>query len=77
MTVVHMSEKGQIVVPKEIRDQRGYVNGTAFAVVEAKSGALVFRPVSKVKPKLSLIDHLRRLKGIEIPDRKHFCPPRV
>ena len=34
MTVDHMSEKGQIVLPKEIRDRRGYVNGSAFVVQE-------------------------------------------
>ena len=45
MTVVHMSEKGQIVVPKEIRDQHGYRNGSAFSVLETKAGALIFRPV--------------------------------
>ena len=37
MTVVHMSEKGQIVVPKEIRDRRGFGNGSAFAVQETKA----------------------------------------
>lgn len=76
MTVVHMSEKGQIVVPKPIRDQRGFGNGSAFVVLETKSGALVFRPI-KNRPKMDLVDHLLRLKGIEIPERKHFCPPRV
>jgi AbrB family looped-hinge helix DNA binding protein len=61
-----MSEKGQIVVPKEIRDRHGFGNGSAFAVLETKDGALSFRPVS-AKPKLDLIEHLKRLKGLEIP----------
>ena len=76
MTVVHMSEKGQIVVPKDIRDKHGFSNGSAFAVFETRSGFLVLRPV-KTRPKLDLVDHLLRLKGLEIPERKHFCPPRV
>jgi len=76
MTIVHMSEKGQIVVPKNIRDQQGYCNGTAFAVVQSKSGALVLRPV-KSKPKLSLIEHLRRFRGLEIPEITAHCPPRL
>jgi AbrB family looped-hinge helix DNA binding protein len=76
MTVVRMSEKGQIVVPKEIRDQRGFRYGSEFAVLETKAGDLVFRPV-RTKPKMDLVDHLLRLKGLEIPERKHFCPPRV
>ncbi|HXP59737.1 MAG TPA: AbrB/MazE/SpoVT family DNA-binding domain-containing protein [Dongiaceae bacterium] len=75
MTIVHMSEKGQIVVPKSIRSQRGFANGSAFAVLETKSGAIVFRPV-KTAPKLDLVDHLLRLRGLDIPQRRHFCPPR-
>lgn len=76
MTVVHMSEKGQIVVPKEIRDRHGFGNGSAFAVVDTKDGALSLRPVS-AKPKLDLIEHLKRLKGLEIPAIHAHCPPRA
>jgi AbrB family looped-hinge helix DNA binding protein len=75
MTIVHMSEKGQIVVPKDIRDQCGFTNGSAFAVLQTKSGSIIFRPVRTV-PKLDLVDHLLRLKGLDIPERQHFCPPR-
>ena len=57
MTIVHMSAKGQIVVPKGARDRRGFGLGTAFAFLEAKDGDLIFRPVKK-RPKLSLIEHL-------------------
>ncbi len=71
-----MSEKGQIVVPKQARDKRGYGLGTAFAFTESKDGDLIFRPVNP-NPKLSLVDHLRKFKGLEIPERKHHCPPRV
>jgi len=71
-----MSEKGQVVVPKNIRDERGFGNGSSFAVVETKSGAIVFRPV-KTAPKMDLVEHLLRLKGLVIPERKHFCPPRT
>jgi AbrB family looped-hinge helix DNA binding protein len=71
-----MSEKGQIVVPKPIRDEHGYRNGTAFSVVHTKSGALVIRPVNPT-PKLSLIEHLKGFKGLEIPKIKAHCPPRV
>ncbi len=71
-----MSNKGQIVVPKEIRDRRGYGTGTAFSVVQGKRGDLVFRPV-KAKPKLSLIDQLRKFKGLQIPEIEAHCPPRL
>jgi AbrB family looped-hinge helix DNA binding protein len=50
MTVVRMSEKRQIVVPKSIRDERGFGNGSAFSVLETSNGAILFRPV-KTAPK--------------------------
>jgi AbrB family looped-hinge helix DNA binding protein len=68
MTIVRMSEKGQIVVPKNIREEHGFGNGSAFAVVETKSGAIMFRPI-KAAPKMDLVDHLLRLKGLDIPER--------
>ena len=71
-----MSEKGQVVVPKSIRDEHGFGNGSAFAVLETKSGAIVFRPV-KSAPKMDLVDHLLRLKGLDIAERQHLCPPRT
>jgi AbrB family looped-hinge helix DNA binding protein len=71
-----MSEKGQIVVPKDIRERRGYGNGSAFAVLETKDGALFLRPVNP-EPRLDLIEHLKRLKGLEIPEIEAHCPPRM
>ncbi len=76
MTIIHMSEKGQIVVPKNIRDEHEFGKGSAFAVLETKSGAIVFRPV-KSAPKMDLVDHLLRLKGLAIAERQHICPPRT
>jgi AbrB family looped-hinge helix DNA binding protein len=76
VTIIHMSEKGQVVVPKSIRDEHGFGNGSAFAVLETKSGAIVFRPV-KSAPKMDLVDHLLRLKGLDIAERQHLCPPRT
>jgi AbrB family looped-hinge helix DNA binding protein len=66
-----MSEKGQIVVPKDIRDAKGFSNGSAFIVMQTKSGNVVLRPVSG-EPKMDLVDHLLGLKGLEIPERKHI-----
>ena len=75
MTVIHMSEKGQIVVPKTIRDEHGFGTGSAFAVSETKSGAIVFRPIKKT-PKMDLVDHLLRLKGLNLAKREHLFSPR-
>jgi AbrB family looped-hinge helix DNA binding protein len=71
-----MSDKGQIVVPKPSRDKHGFGKGSAFAFLETRNGHLIFRPV-KGKPKLSLIGHLRKLKGLAIPELKAQCPPRL
>jgi AbrB family looped-hinge helix DNA binding protein len=71
-----MSEKGQIVVPKTIRDEHGFGAGSAFAVSETKSGTIVFRPI-KAAPKMDLVDHLLRLKGLNLSEREHLCPPRT
>ncbi len=76
MTVIHMSEKGQIVVPKEARDRHHLGPGSALIFVETRDGDLVFRPVNGT-PKLTLIEHLRQSKGVETPKREHHCPPRV
>jgi AbrB family looped-hinge helix DNA binding protein len=70
-----MSEKGQIVVPKQARDQRGFGHGSPFAFFESKDGDLIFRPIN-VRPKQRLIEHLRKFKGVDIPDRSLHCPPR-
>ena len=76
MTIVRMSEKGQIVVPKNIRDEHKFGNGSAFVVLDTKKGAILFRPI-KNAPKMDLVDHLLRLKGLDIPERKHLCEPRA
>jgi AbrB family looped-hinge helix DNA binding protein len=69
-----MPEKGQILVPKKIRDEHGFGNGSAFAVFKTKSGAIVFRPI-KAFPGKDLVEHLLQLGGLIIEERKHNCPP--
>lgn len=59
--------KGQVVVPKEIRDQLGLVPGTEV-VVTYERGAAVVRPVGEVPPLRGtmagrgLLDELRRMR---------------
>jgi AbrB family looped-hinge helix DNA binding protein len=45
-----MSSKGQIVVPKPLRDAHGWGEGTEFEFVESGKGVLV-RPVEKFDPR--------------------------
>lgn len=70
MAIVEMSSNGRIVVPKEIRERRKLADGAAFAVMETKSGAIIFRPINP-HPKKSLREHLRGFEGLEIPEM-HF-----
>jgi bifunctional DNA-binding transcriptional regulator/antitoxin component of YhaV-PrlF toxin-antitoxin module len=67
MTVVYMSEKGELVLPKTFRDAHGLRPGAAFAIVPSMDGDLILRPV-KSRPTLTLVDHLRKFKGLEVPE---------
>src|SRR4051812_27107086 len=44
MTKVKMTEKGTILLPKEVRDRRGFAAGTEFEVVEGGKD-IVLKPV--------------------------------
>lgn len=76
MTIVEMGTNGRIVLPRRLREQRGYDRGSIFALQETKSGRLILQPLDR-KPKRTLLEHLMRFKGIQIPERKHFSRPRA
>lgn len=44
METTRLSSKGQVVIPKAVRDAHGWREGTEFTV-EAEKGSLVLRPV--------------------------------
>lgn len=69
-------DKGRVTIPKAARKRQGLGDGSSLLFLETKSGALVFRPV-KAKPELSLLEHLKKFQGIDIPEIKAICPPRV
>lgn len=69
-------EKGQVTLPKESRDKHGLSDGSVLLFLETKSGAMVLKPV-KAKPQLSLIEHLKKFKGVDLPELETHCPPRV
>lgn len=76
MNEILYMDKGRVTIPKECRTRHGLADGSTLAFFETKSGALVLKPV-KAKPELSLIAHLKRFKGVAIPEMKVHCPPRV
>jgi len=71
-----MSDKGQVVVPKQIRDKHGYGPGSAFTVIEGKDGGVTLQPV-KSRPKGGLIQQLPKFQGLEVPEMRVHCPPRL
>lgn len=76
MEVLYMTEKGQVTVPIESRAKHGLGAGSRLMFVETKSGTMVLKAM-KDKPELSLVEHLTRFKGVELPELKAHCPPRV
>jgi AbrB family looped-hinge helix DNA binding protein len=76
MEVLYMTDKGRVTIPNESRVKHGLGEGSRLLFMETKSGALVLKPV-KAKPELTLIEHLTRFKGVELPKLKAHCPPRV
>ena len=76
MSEVLYMDKGRVTIPKACRDRRGLADGDTLLLLETKSGVLMLKPV-KARPEMDLIDHLLRFKGVELPVRHHFCPPRA
>jgi len=76
MTVLYMTKNGQVTVPSAVRARRKLGYKSTLAFLESASGDMILRP-SKASPDLDLVDHLRRFKGLEIPERKYLAPPRV
>jgi AbrB family looped-hinge helix DNA binding protein len=44
METTRLSSKGQIIIPKSLRDRRGWESGTAFEIEEHEDG-LILRPL--------------------------------
>jgi AbrB family looped-hinge helix DNA binding protein len=76
MEVLYMTDKGRITIPNEARTKYGLGEGSRLLFMETKSGALVLKPV-KEKPELSLVEHLTRFKGVELPEMSVRTKPRV
>lgn len=61
--ITKVTEKGQVVIPKEIRDKMGFVEGTRLIVV-ASEDAVVLQKVEAVAGKIRMKDLLDRIKSI-------------
>lgn len=61
--ITKVTEKGQVVIPKEIRDKMGFQEGTRLIVVAAED-AVVLQKVEAVAGKIRMKDLLERIKAI-------------
>ena len=75
MNAVLYMDKGRVTIPKDFRDRRGLADGDTLLFLETKSGEMILRPL-KARPELTLVQHLKRFKGVEIPAMKFHQAPR-
>ena len=61
--ITKVTEKGQVVIPKEIRDKMGFKEGTRLIVV-ASDDAVVLQRVEAVAGKIRMKELLERIKTI-------------
>jgi AbrB family looped-hinge helix DNA binding protein len=66
-----MSSRGQVVIPKAVRDRHGWGDGTPFDVVDTPQGVLL-RPRASNKKSLSVDEALARIRS-----RVTYCGPPV
>ena len=61
--VTRVSDKGQVVIPKEIRDRLGFKEGTKLIVV-ATEDAVVLQRIEAVAGKIRVRELMERIRSI-------------
>ena len=61
--VTKVSDKGQVVIPKDIRDKLGFKEGTRLIVV-ATEDAVVLQRIEAVAGKIRVRELMERIKSI-------------
>jgi AbrB family looped-hinge helix DNA binding protein len=61
--VTRVSDKGQVVIPKEIRDKLGFKEGTKLIVV-ATEDAVVLQRIEAVAGKIRVRELMERVRSI-------------
>ena len=75
MNDVLYMDKGRVTIPKDYRTRAGLEDGDTILFLESKSGGAILRPVN-ARPKMSLVEHLRQFRGLEIPEMRFHNQPR-
>ena len=65
-TTTRLSTKGQLILPKEIRERHGWEAGTEFSV-EERGGAVLIRPVERLPERT--LDEIVGCTGYDGPPR--------
>jgi AbrB family looped-hinge helix DNA binding protein len=76
MNTILFMDKGRVTIPKDCRTRRGLREDGPLFFRESKSGDMVLKPVN-AEPELSLVQHLKRFRGVEIPEMKFHSAPRI
>ncbi len=63
METTRLSEKGQIVIPKDFREKMGLKPGSRFLVIAAED-SIILQRIEIVKQKMAVEDILSKAKGI-------------
>jgi AbrB family looped-hinge helix DNA binding protein len=54
MDTTRLSSKGQVIIPKAVRDAHGWREGMEFTVEDVAGGGIVLRPSNKGLPKTTI-----------------------
>ncbi len=68
ITTMRLSEKGQLVLPKEFRDEQGLESGSPIAVLQIGNSLLLLPEMSKFNSLCDSIEHTLNRSGIKNED---------
>jgi AbrB family looped-hinge helix DNA binding protein len=69
-----LSQKGQVVIPQEVRNKLRLRPGDDFIVLYSEAGDILLRPVRR-KNGRGLIRGLRALRGLKVEERMVWDEP--
>jgi AbrB family looped-hinge helix DNA binding protein len=69
-----LSQKGQVVIPQEIRNKLRLRPGDDFIVLYSETGDILLRPIRR-KNYQGLIKGLRALRGLKLGERTSWDEP--